>query len=146
MAAVRKEELKLYRKLTEEIWDEEERLREIEEKMQNVSAGSGTGSGGKNDYISIQVCIKDEILKKLQILKREAYEKRMKIENCIWKSNLTPSEKRIIRQRYIDHMSWNEILKSIYGRRKDFYEKEDTYRQRIYRGHRDALYKLSKTK
>lgn len=145
MAAV-KEELKMYRKLTEEIWYEEERLREIEEKMQSVSSGSGAGRGGQSDYISIQVCIKDEILKKLQDLKWDAYDKRKYIENCMLESDLTPSEKRIIRQRYIDHMSWNEILGGIYGNRKNYKEKEDTYRRQLYRMHGEALKRMSRTK
>lgn len=52
-------------------------------------------------------------------------------------------ERAVIRMRYFDRMSWDEVAFSLYGDRADYLDMAFEYRQRVYRRHREALLSLA---
>ena len=52
-------------------------------------------------------------------------------------------ERAVIRMRYFDRMSWDEVAFSLYGDRADYLDMASEYRQRVYKRHREAVLSLA---
>lgn len=53
-------------------------------------------------------------------------------------------KKCVLRCRYIDGFSWNEVCEILFSRKPDFDDKMETYLRRTFRIHNEALEALSK--
>ena len=53
-------------------------------------------------------------------------------------------EKAVIRVRYHDRESWSAVSKILFGKRRDFSEKADSYLRRVHKLHGSALVNLAK--
>ena len=53
-------------------------------------------------------------------------------------------EKAVIRVRYHDRESWSAVSKILFGKRKDFSEKEESYLRRVHKLHGAALVNLAR--
>lgn len=140
-----KEDLKKYRLLVEELETEEERLQAMNINLPGTGGGSndGTPSGsGNKDPIGTQYCIKAELEKKVLKTQEKERKRRISIEEKMEEKHLLPRERQIIRLHYIDRMEWKQINKVIYGKRSDYYNKEESYMRRVFRIHGSALEKM----
>lgn len=52
-------------------------------------------------------------------------------------------ERAVLRMRYFDRMSWDEVAFSLYGDRADYLDMAFEYRQRVYKRHREAVLSLA---
>lgn len=53
-----------------------------------------------------------------------------------------PNERQVIRLRYIDGFTWTDVCRGLFGRRKDYEERLDTFERRTYKIHGKALENL----
>ena len=142
-----KQRLKDFSDLELDILNQIERLERIDAKMTSTSAKVMTGmpGGGSSsaDKLTFMVAKKDDIEKKVKamIAKRDAEKKVLdELINRLRKAN----ERSVIQMRYYDNESWNEINYMVFGRNKDFEEREDTFLRRVHIIHGSALLNLSK--
>lgn len=121
-----KERLAKYTSLLEEI--------RIEERRKEALA---TGDGLIQRRALAGVC--DELR---ALLDKEAaeYEELVKIINQV----PHVAERQVLMARYMDGRTWPEITKTIYGTRKDYQEKQQSYMRRIYRIHGSGLLMANK--
>ena len=52
-------------------------------------------------------------------------------------------ERAVLRMRYFDRMSWDEVAFAMYGDRADYLDMAFEYRQRVYKRHREAVLSLA---
>jgi len=50
-----------------------------------------------------------------------------------------PNERQVIRMRYFDGLTWLEICEALFGKKKDYSERAETYERRTYKIHGTAL-------
>lgn len=55
-----------------------------------------------------------------------------------------PEQRAVLRLRYIDLETWNDLTFALFGSKKDYVEREDSYLRRAYKLHGKALYELAK--
>ena len=53
-------------------------------------------------------------------------------------------ERAVIRVRYIDNASWDEVVDVLFGGKEDLLEREDIYLRRVYKLHGQALLSMAK--
>ena len=53
-----------------------------------------------------------------------------------------PTEKAVVKMRYIDSAEWEEITNTLFGGKDDFNYKCDSYQKRVFRAHKNALENL----
>lgn len=121
-----KERLKAYGMLLKEIKIEEQRAKAIEDD------GSLTGRralAGIRDHIR-------------ELLDREncEYESLTKIINALPEVE----QRQVILARYMDGLGWETINAVVFGKKRNFEEKRDSYQRRIYRIHGSALANANK--
>lgn len=147
---ITKKFLQDYSLLLEEIEGEQERLEMITQKMFGNSAGIGDGMPHGNvkdqNVLALQLNIKDDLKKKLSELNKKEAEKRAHIEEELQEKLNDPQQRRIIRLHYIDRLEWPEVRKIMFGKRKDYYEKEEKYERLTFRIHGNALSNLNPKK
>lgn len=147
---ITKKFLKDYSLLLDEIEGEQERLEMLTQKMFGNSAGIGDGMPHGNvkdpNVLALQISIKDDLKKKLSKLNEEEAEKRAHIEEELQRKLNDPQQRRIIRLHYIDRLEWTEVREIMFGKRKDYYEKEEKYERLTFRIHGNALSKLNSKK
>lgn len=137
--------LKLFQDREREIESQTERLDYIETKLK--SAGSPNLSdipkspNGPQDRIGSMVAQMIDIKNDIQYMVEKQQEERHRLEELT--AVLPANEKAVMRMKYIDGASWNEITDMLFGGKDDFLEKEDSYSQRTYAWHRAALEKLA---
>lgn len=142
-----KELLQDYRYLNQEIDNEIERLESLEGKITAVSSPSMDGMPKSNNPLFDKMA--DSITKKIQlestikVLMEERDNKMKTIESLIRKLS-KPNERAIIRMRYLDLEEWSKVLDMMFSTKVDYYEKYDSYKQRMFRVHKQALEKLDK--
>lgn len=124
-----------------------ERLERLEEKMRGTSAKEITdmprAPSAAKDRLAVLVARKDELERELRdIIKAQEVERKW-IESLV--SRLRRSEQRsVIRMRYLDGERWSTVCLMIFGSRKDYYEKEDSYLRRVMTLHGQALVNMAK--
>lgn len=52
-------------------------------------------------------------------------------------------ERAVLRMRYFDRMSWDEVAFALYGDMADYLDMAFEYRQRVYKRHREAVLSLA---
>ena len=136
-----------YREMVREIESNSERLERLKSKMyavgaQNISdmpkAPSHTG-----DRIADLVQEKTELEEEIRSSVEEKRAEKRALEGII-KHLRRSDERSVIRIRYFDCASWNEVVDVMFGDRPDFLDKEDIYLRRVYKLHGQALYSMAK--
>ena len=136
-----------YRDIAKEIESQSERLERLKAKMFGVGAQAITDMprtpSPDFDRMTGLLQQKDE----LEVEIRDAIERqrteREYLEGVI--KHLRRSEERtVIRVRYFDCASWNDVVDLMFGDCPDLLEKEDGYLRRVYKLHGQALYSMAK--
>ena len=112
---ITKHELREYRELKKELEDLKERIIRKEEQLKSARSqtltGMPRGNGDEDDKIGAAIALIEE-LKNLYVEKMQMCEQKLKkIENEI--DRLEPTERIIMRHRYIDGWQWEKICLSV---------------------------------
>ena len=136
-----------YKEKEKDIDHQLERLDRLETRL--MSIGSPTLSDmpkapsashdREADLIAQKIDLENEIKQYVQEQKKEREE-----INRILGKILSSDEKAVIRMRYIDMLSWNDVVDSMFGGKEDFLGKEDTYLRRTHKIHGAALVSMAK--
>lgn len=142
-----KEWLQAYQRGEKEINEKYDRLRTLKARMMSVPAQE------LSDMPRPPSSPKDRMAEYL--IQAEALEKAIQYEtkkqelckNVIL--NLTdnlrkPEACKLIRYRYLYGYEWSDVMKELYGNRKDLKQKENAYRRKMYRLHQSALKELAR--
>jgi hypothetical protein len=136
-----------FREKERDIENQIERLDRLVTKMSTVGVSSLTdmpkSAGNVSDKIGIMVSLKQELEDNIIKEVEEQREERRKIESILDELHHS-DEKAVIRMRYFDRASWNEIIYMMFGDRTDFNEKEDSYLRRVHKIHGAALQHMAK--
>lgn len=130
-----KEELEQHANLVRTIEREEERMVAIANKISVAEEQAAVETLKKTKLRQLQEDIKE--------LRTKETEQAAAIEDVLKRMD-SDSEVQIIRMRYMDALSWNEIVKIKYGKKQDFEERKDTYTRRVFSEHSRALSKMKK--
>lgn len=143
---ITKKYLQEYSRLLEEIEDDEERLQDMRKKLPGFGgmnySGMPKGSGDK-DQMSTQEAIMCDLETDLKNLRMKETWKRQEIEQSLKVCTDNPQERKVIRLKYMDRLEWSEIRQKLFGKRKDFYDREEYYKDRAFRIHNNMLKKLN---
>ena len=77
----------------------------------------------------------DEKIDRLIDIKRE-------IEEAV--EDLPSRDRRLIRLRYIEELSWRRVVEELFGDRDDFLDRYDSYKRRVLRWHQKIIKKICK--
>ena len=135
-----------YRERAKDIESQTERLDRLEMKI--LSIGSPTLSDMPKSPSPPQdrttALIADKIDLENDIRQAIAEQRREKEEIEIILRKLRHSEERaVIRMRYFDGASWNDVVDMLFGGKDDFLGKEDTYLRRTHKIHGSALLNMA---
>lgn len=138
--------LEEYREKDRDIANQVERLERLEARMygvgsQNLSSMPKAPSP-TNDRVAdlidqkneLEALIREDI--QLQSAERKFFEEAMK-------TNRSSDEKAVIRMRYFDGRSWQEVTEMLYGHKEDFDLKLDTYTRRAFATRKRAVVKIA---
>ena len=132
-----KTRLYAYREMSRDIENQNERLERIKTKLIGVGAQSITDmpkSPSPTDDRTVEL-----IQQKMELEEeiREVVEKR-RAERAFFESVA------VLRVRYIDNASWDEVVDVLFGGKEDLLEREDIYLRRVYKLHGQALLSMAK--
>lgn len=135
-----------YRERAKDIESQTERLDRLEMKI--LSVGSPTLSDMPKSPSPPQdrttALIADKIDLENDIRQAIAEQRREKEEIEVILRKLRHSEERaVIRMRYFDGASWNDVVDMLFGGKDDFLGKEDTYLRRTHKIHGSALLNMA---
>lgn len=131
-----------YRDISKEIDSQLARLQLMEDRMHSLGAMNindmPKAPSPEQDKLGIMVSnyidLQNEIKEDIELHK----EQKKEIEHLI--KGLRRSEERaVIRARYIDSLSWNDINNLLFGEEIDYVEKEESYMRVVFRSHKIAL-------
>lgn len=142
-----KARLYAYREMARDIENQNERLERIKTKLVGVGAQSITDmpkSPSPADDRTVELIqqkmeLEDEIRAVIEQRKAE----RVFFERVI-KHLRRSDERAVIRVRYIDNASWDEVVDVLFGGKEDLLEREDIYLRRVYKLHGQALLSMAK--
>lgn len=142
-----KDRLIEYRESEKDIDNQIERLERLELRLKSVGSPvlSDMPKGGSptNDRIADMIGQKLDLEKEIRQAVINLKQERQAIESIL--RNLRHSEeKAVIRMRYLDGYSWNDVLDALFGGKKDFLDKEDAYTRRMYKIHGSALQNMAR--
>lgn len=142
-----RDRLNEYRETERDIDNQIERLEHLNSKMVGVGAqvlsDMPKAPSPSNDRMADLVAQKEELENLIRTMVTSQSRERMEIESIL--SHLRKRDERaVIRMRYFDRSSWNEVTKMLFGSKGDFDEKADTYLRRAHRVHGDALLNMAK--
>ena len=143
-----KKYLEAYRMADLDLDMQVERLNRLETKM--YSAGSPVYTDMPKspthfpDKIDRLVTQKMELVKQIKEAEARQTESRKIIEQMI--AGISPTEKAVIRMRYIDGERWETVAYQIYGDREDYNDRADSYYRRTTRLHGSALINIANSK
>jgi len=135
-----------YRERAKDIESQTERLDRLEMKI--LSIGSPTLSDMPKSPSPPQdrttALIADKIDLENDIRQAIAEQRREKEAIEVILRKLRHSEERaVIRMRYFDGASWNDVVDMLFGGKDDFLGKEDTYLRRTHKIHGSALLNMA---
>lgn len=140
-----KQKLRQYQFLVKEI-------AQLSEAYERISAGQ-VGAVNINDMPKSNSIIHDRMAEtackmvELQYIIADKLNKavslQVEIERAI--DGLEPSERELIRYRYVDGLNWNRITEKLFGDKDDFIDRFDSYQRNVYRQHGRILQKLRRT-
>lgn len=141
-----KERLGEYTRLLREIDNQYERLDRMEMTMASPPGpdltGMPRGSGTPSDRTGMMVERKMELEEQIDRLKAEEKQERNAIEGLILKLS-DPDERAVIRLRYFDRADWESTCGVLFGDRRDYVDRLDSYQNRTYKAHGRALLRLA---
>lgn len=144
------------KRIKEKLWEYTSLLREIDNQQERLDrmivtygqppgpdlSGMPRPQGGASDRVSVAVMRKMELEEKIkETVAKERRENRA-IEAMIDKL-ADPDERAVIRLRYFDRASWDEVTSALFGGMADYIDRLDTYQRRTYRIHGRALLNLA---
>lgn len=135
-----------YRERERDIDNQIERVERLEMKMTSIGSpvisDMPKAASPSHDKIGSMIAQKEE----LEICIREDIQKqekeRAEIE-IILKQLKHSDERAVIRMRYFDGASWNDVVDMLFGGKTDFLGKEDTYLRRTHKIHGSALLNMA---
>jgi hypothetical protein len=131
-----------YRELTKEIETQSERLERLKTRIYGVGAQSLSdmpkSPSPASDRVTDLVYQKIELENSIKETIERQRQEREYLEGVI--KHLRKSEERsVIRVRYFDCASWNDVVDVLFGDKPDLLEKEDVYLRRVYKLHGQAI-------
>lgn len=136
-----------YREAERDIDNQIERLERLITKMESVGAQTLTdmpkAPSATTDRMADYVWKKEELEAEIRDAIHRQGEEKKSIEAILARLR-SSDEKAVIRMRYFDRASWNEVLDMMFGGREDFLGKEDTYLRRVHKIHGSALQNMAK--
>ena len=137
-----KQRLEDYRSDDREIENQIERLERLNAKMKDVGAQQITdmprSPSPVRDRMADYISQKDYLTETINGLLAKHKKDRIEIQRVIGHLK-NPDERAVVQMRYIDIASWNEVVDMMFGGKKDFVGKEDTYRCRVLAIQRKAI-------
>ena len=137
-----KERLRDYRAMNKEIENQIERLERMEMRITGI--GSSTLSDMPKSHGTVYDRMADNVARKIDFeneikeLIADRDSERRSLESLI-RQLKKPDERAVIRMRYLDIEDWEDILMMIFGGQRDFNDKYDNYKQRMFRLHSAAI-------
>lgn len=135
-----------YRERERDIDNQIERIERLEMKM--TSIGSPTisdmpkAASPSHDKIGSMIAQKEELETCIREDIKKQESERIEIEGILKKLKHS-DERAVIRMRYFDGASWNDVMDMLFGSRNDFLDREDTYLRRTHRIHGSALLNMA---
>lgn len=131
-------------RFTEEDLDyQQERLERLNSKMLEVGAQVITdmprSPSPEPDRMTDYIVRKNQLMQDISSMLERHQEEREIIETILNKSLRKPSRRAVIRIRYLDAGSWNDVVDTMYGGKGDFREKEETYLRGVFRIRDEAI-------
>ena len=139
---ITKERLKRYIRIRQEVENQLDRLERMELTLYSPSSSNMDGmprSGSAAvDRMAIAVSRKIELE---EIIKTGLVKECKEIKELEEGVQLLeePNERQVIRLRYFDGLTWLEICEALFGKKKDYSERAETYERRTYKIHGTAL-------
>lgn len=145
-ALVMKDRLCEYRSLNKEIDNEIERLERMEDKLYSLGSPALSNmpksKSSVYDKIADRVAMKVDLEATIKELISYRDSERIAIEVMVRRLR-NADERAVIRMRYLDLEEWDDILYMMFGDKKDYNEKYDNYKQRMFRLHSAAIEELA---
>ena len=130
-----------YRETEAEIETELERYEELEEKIKGLHSPqlSDMPKGGPAEYrLESLLDQKNDLGDKIKRLSARQTRERRWIEDIL--SHLSKAaERAVIRRKYFDACSWNDVCFSLFGNKTDYADRYDSYIRRTTKLHGRAL-------
>lgn len=137
-----KERLRDYRSMNKEIENQIERLERMEMKISSIGSpvlsDMPKSPSTVYDRMASSVARKVDFENEIKELIAERDSERCSLESLI-RQLKKPDERAVIRMRYLDIEDWEDILMMIFGGQRDFNDKYDNYKQRMFRLHSAAI-------
>lgn len=137
-----KERLRDYRSMNKEIENQIERLERMEMKISSIGSpvlsDMPKSPSTVYDRMASSVARKVDFENEIMELIAERDAERRSLESLIRRLK-KPDERAVIRMRYLDSEDWEDILMMIFGGQRDFNDKYDNYKQRMFRLHSAAI-------
>lgn len=138
--------LEAYRDKNRDIDNQIERLERMEARMYGlgspVMSDMPKGSNGSTDRMADMIAMRDCLKEEIEISVNEQSEERAYFEKVV-KTFRNSDEKAVIRMRYFDGVQWEEVVDMLFGGKKDYLGKEDTYKRRTFKIRKRALYHMA---
>ena len=136
-----------YRELIKEIDTQYERLERLKAKMYSMGAQTLTDMPKSTNHANDRIANLIEEKEELESEIGENIEKKRKERKCledVIKHLRRSDERSVIRIRYFDCASWNDVVDVMFGDRADLLEREEIYLRRVYKLHGQALLGMAK--
>jgi hypothetical protein len=142
-----KDRLDSYRENEREIDNQIERLERLVSKTSGLGAqvisDMPRAHNVSDDRMAELVGQKEELEELIRAAVKEQSAERRALEG-VMKFLRHSDERAVIRMRYFDRASWNEVVDLMFGGREDYLEKEESYLRRVHRIHGAALLNMAK--
>lgn len=147
-----KEQLMQHRLKRMELLNEKQRLSMVYEdiaspkavNMDGMPHGTGISDITFNNVVKIDEETK-EIKKYINQLEGEITKEYVAYDKIIRQKLDNPAHRQVIRMRYFSCLEWNEIFEILHSGKKDYLVNREKYIDDVYRKHRFALKKLSRS-
>ncbi len=140
--AALKDRLSRYRQMELEIDLQLERLARFEAKYLTAEpkelTGMPPGGNPPGDKLGTYVARKEELENSIRHAVEKQRKEKQYLEGCIGYLR-SAREKAILRMRYFDSCSWNDVLEAVYGKAADFDERQESYLRLLHKTHNTAL-------
>ena len=147
MQPVTKERLIKYVDMLEELENQRERLLRLEHSVSSPHSPGFDGlprAGGDPDKIGIALSQKEMIEESIRETELTVKKEFKELEKAV--RRLKKAEERmVIRLRYFDRYSWQDVAAAMFHKQKDYVDKEESYIRRVQRIHGNALLSLKNT-
>lgn len=142
-----KQRLSDLRELQREIEVQSERMERLETKLLGVGAQALTdmpkAPSPSNDRITDLMQQKFDLEEDIRETLEHRRVERLFFEGVIRKLKRS-DERAVIRVRYLDGASWNDVIDLMFGDEEDLLEREEVYRKRVFKLHGQALLNMAK--